>query len=195
VIVLLNEKAKLIYDYIVDRISNDISPTVREICKDLNIKSTSTVHRYINELCDAGYIVKTDNHNRSIQLANSNVSRVPILGAVAAGAPITAIEDIEGYVPFDSNFGNPDELFALTIHGDSMINVGIFDGDIVIVRKTPVAENGEIVVALIDDSATAKTYYKENGHFRLQPENDTYEPIIVDEVVILGKVIACIRYF
>ncbi|MBC8610466.1 transcriptional repressor LexA [Massilimaliae timonensis] len=191
----LNEKAKLIYEYIVDRISHNLSPTVREICRDLNIKSTSTVHRYINELCEEGLIVKLDNHNRSIQLPNSNVARVPILGNVAAGSPITAIEEIEGYIPFDSGFGDPSELFALTIKGDSMINAGIFDGDIVIVKKSPVARNGEIVVALVDDSATTKTFYKENGHFRLQPENDDYEPIIVKEVVILGKVVASIRYF
>ncbi|SCH45157.1 LexA repressor [uncultured Ruminococcus sp.] len=191
----MNEKAKLIYEYIVDRISHNLSPTVREICRDLNIKSTSTVHRYINELCEEGLIVKLDNHNRSIQLPNSNVARVPILGNVAAGSPITAIEEIEGYIPFDSGFGDPSELFALTIKGDSMINAGIFDGDIVIVKKSPVARNGEIVVALVDDSATTKTFYKENGHFRLQPENDDYEPIIVKEVVILGKVVASIRYF
>ena len=191
----MNEKAKLIYEYIVDRISHNLSPTVREICRDLNIKSTSTVHRYINELCEEGLIVKLDNHNRSIQLPNSNVARDPILGNVAAGSPITAIEEIEGYIPFDSGFGDPSELFALTIKGDSMINAGIFDGDIVIVKKSPVARNGEIVVALVDDSATTKTFYKENGHFRLQPENDDYEPIIVKEVVILGKVVASIRYF
>ena len=191
----MNEKAKLIYEYIVDRISHNLSPTVREICRDLNIKSTSTVHRYINELCEEGLIVKLDNHNRSIQLPNSNVARVPILGNVAAGSPITAIEEIEGYIPFDSGFGDPSELFALTIKGDSMINAGIFDGDIVIVKKSPVARNGEIVVALVDDSATTKTFYKENGHFRLQPENDDYEPIIVKEVVILGKVVDSIRYF
>lgn len=192
---MLNEKATLIYDYIVDRISNDISPTVREICQDLNIKSTSTVHRYINELCQAGLIVKADNHNRSIQLANSSIARVPILGPVAAGAPITAIEDIEGYVPFDSNAFGVGDLFALRIEGESMIEVGIFDGDLVIVRKTPVAYNGEIIVALVDDSATVKRFFKEDGHFRLQPENEAYEPIIVDEVSILGKVIASIRYF
>lgn len=192
---MLNEKAKLIYDYIVDRISNDISPTVREICQDLNIKSTSTAHRYINELCQEGLIVKADNHNRSIQLANSSVTRVPILGPVAAGSPITAIEDIEGYIPFDSSAFSAGDLFALRIEGESMIDVGIFDGDVVIVRKTPVAYNGEIIVALVDDSATVKRFFKEDGHFRLQPENESYEPIIVDDVEILGKVIASIRYF
>jgi repressor LexA len=192
---MLNEKAKVIYDYIVDRISQDISPTVREICRDLNIKSTSTAQRYINELCDEGLIVKSDNHNRSIKLSNSNVTRVPILGPVAAGEPITAIEDIEGYVPFDRGMFGGKDLFALRIEGESMIEVGIFDGDLVIVEKTPVAKDGEIVVALVDDSATVKRFFKENGHYRLQPENQDYEPIIVDQVEILGRVIASIRYF
>lgn len=193
---MLSPKAQRIYDYIVDRISNDISPTVREICEDLNIKSTSTVHRYINELCEKDLIVKTNNHNRSIQLSRSQVTRVPILGPVAAGEPITAIEDIEGYVPFDHQaFGPAEDLFALRIEGQSMIEVGIFDGDLVIVRRTPHAANGEIIVALVDDSATVKRFFKEDGHFRLQPENKDYEPIIVDDVQILGKVVASIRYF
>lgn len=188
-------KASQIYEYIVDRISNDISPTVREICRDLNIKSTSTVHRYIGELCDENLIIKDDNSNRSIRIANTNVARVPILGPVAAGAPITAIEDIEGYIPFDGGHLQAEDLFALRIEGDSMIECGIFDGDLVIVRKTPVATDGQIVVALVEDSATVKRFYKEHGHYRLQPENETYEPIIVDEVSILGKVIASVRYF
>lgn len=193
---MLNPKAQRIYDYIVDRISNDISPTVREICEDLGIKSTSTVHRYINELCDMGLIVKMNNHNRSIQLAGSQVTRVPILGPVAAGEPITAIEDIEGYLPFDHGaFGSSEDLFALRIEGQSMIEIGIYDGDLVVVRRTSEARNGEIVVALVDDSATVKRFYKENGHYRLQPENRDYAPIIVNEVQILGKVIASIRYF
>lgn len=192
---MLTEKASLIYDYIVDRISQDISPTVREICKDLGIKSTSTVHRYINELCEKGLIVKMDNHNRSLRLANSKVSRVPVVGTVAAGIPITAVENIEGYIPFDGGHGYPEDLFALRVQGDSMIKAGIFDGDTVIVHKTPVAENGQIVVALVDDSATTKTFYQEDGHFRLQPENDDLDPIILDEVVILGRVIASIRYY
>jgi len=194
---MLSPKAQRIYDYIVDRISNDISPTVREICEDLNIKSTSTVHRYINELCEKDLITKANNHNRSIQLTGSQVTRVPILGPVAAGEPITAIEDIEGYVPFDHQaFGsNAEDLFALRIEGQSMIEIGIYDGDLVIVRRAQDARNGEIVVALVDDSATVKRFFKENGHFRLQPENKDYEPIIVPEVQILGKVVASIRYF
>lgn len=192
---MLSEKARMIYDYIVERISNDISPTVREICRDLNIKSTSTVHKYINELCEENLIDKLNNQNRSIQLTNSNVTRVPLLGKVAAGVPITAIEEIKGYVPFQPEFGNAEDLFALKIQGDSMIEAGIFDGDIVIVHKTPVAQNGEIVVAMVEGEATAKRFFKEDGHFRLQPENPDYAPIIVDEVTILGKLVASIRYY
>lgn len=192
---MINEKGKLIYDYIVERISEGMSPTVREICKALDIKSTSTVQKYINQLCENGLIIKESNSNRSIRLPNSNVARVPILGAVAAGQPITAIEDIEGYIPFDSSAFDTENMFALRIQGESMIEVGIFDGDIVVVEKTSVARNGEIVVAMVDGEATVKTFFKENGHFRLQPENETYEPIIVEDVDILGKVVASIRYF
>lgn len=192
---MLSEKAKLVYDYIVDRISNDISPTVREICRDLNIKSTSTVHRYINELCEKNLIVKMNNHNRSIQLVNSSITRVPILGAVAAGIPITAIENIEGYLPFDNSMFSSSELFALKVQGDSMIEVGIFENDLVVVKKTQTAEDGEIVVAMVDDSATVKRFFKEENGYRLQPENERYQPIYAEQVVILGKVIASIRYF
>ena len=120
---------------------------------------------------------------------------VPVVGKVAAGEPITAIQNIEFYVPVPEQLKRGRELFALRIQGESMINAGILDGDIVIVNRTPVAENGEIVVAMVDDSATVKRFYKENGHFRLQPENDSYEPIIVDEVVLLGKVVSLIRNY
>ncbi len=193
---MLNQKATAIYDYIVDRISQDFSPTVREICRDLNIKSTSTVHRYLAQLCEAGLIIKDDNTNRSIRLAQqSGVTRVPILGAVAAGNPITAIEEIEGYLPFDGAGFQGGDLFALRIAGDSMIECGIFDSDLVIVKKTPTAVNGEIVVALVEEEATVKRFYKEQGYYRLQPENADYQPIIVPEVTILGKVVASVRYF
>lgn len=192
---LLNKKAMIIYEYIVDRISQDISPTVREICRDLHIKSTSTVHRYVHELCEQGLILKMDHHNRSIRIPHANVSRVPILGNVAAGTPITAIQDIQGYVPLDAALGNASNLFALRIQGESMVKAGIFDGDVVVVTKSSIADNGTIVVALVEDTATVKTFYRENGYFRLQPENDAYEPIVLDHVVILGKVVASIRYF
>ena len=122
-------------------------------------------------------------------------TNVPIMGRVAAGMPILAVEDIEGYVPVPESIRRGRELFALRVKGESMINAGILDGDVVVVNRTPVAENGDIVVALVDDSATVKRFYKEKGHFRLQPENDDFEPIIVDEVVLLGTVITLIRNY
>lgn len=194
---MLNEKAMNIYQFIKDSIENGYPPTVREICSALNIKSTSTVHKYINLLVEEGYIEKMDNHNRAIRLkgAESGVS-VPVVGNVAAGIPITAIENITDYISFtsDQTYSNP--LFALKVKGESMINVGIYDGDLIVVEQMNYAENGDIVVALVDgESATVKTFYKENGHFRLQPENDSMEPIIADDVEILGKVRALIRYF
>ena len=134
--------------------------------------------------------------NRCIQIAGEEKSAsVPVLGRVAAGNPIVAVEDIECYVPVSEQIKRGRELFALRVQGESMINAGIFDNDIVIVNRTPVAENGEIVVALVDDSATVKRFYKEDGHYRLQPENDSFEPIIVDEVVLLGKVISLVRNY
>lgn len=194
---MLNEKAMNIYQFIKDTIENGYPPTVREICSALNIKSTSTVHKYINLLVEEGYIEKVDNHNRAIRLkgAEGGVS-VPVVGNVAAGIPITAIENITDYISFtsDQTYSNP--LFALKVKGESMINVGIFDGDLIVVEQMNYAENGDIVVALVDgESATVKTFYKEDGHFRLQPENDSMEPIIADDVEILGKVRALIRYF
>lgn len=194
---MLNEKAIEIYQFIKDTIDNGYPPTVREICMGLNIKSTSTVHKYINILVDEGYLEKFDNHNRAIRLTNSsNGINVPLVGDVAAGLPITAIENITEYISFspDKSYSNP--LFALKVRGDSMINIGMFDGDIIVVEQTDYAENGDVVVALVEgESATVKTFYKEDGHFRLQPENDTMEPIIVENVDILGKVAALIRYF
>ena len=128
-------------------------------------------------------------------MPGENVARVPLLGRVTAGKPILAVEEVEEYVPYSGGGYNPGDLFALRVMGDSMINAGIFDGDVVIVRKTSVAENGEIVVALIGDEATVKRIYRENGHIRLQPENDEYEPIIVDEAIVLGRVVSLLRYF
>ncbi len=191
---MLSEKASAILKYIEDCIDDGLPPSVREICSDLGIKSTSTVHKYLRELEDKGYISRGENLNRSIRLCETKVSaaRVPLVGTVAAGMPILAVENIEDYIPYKAAY-SADELFALRVKGDSMINIGMFDGDIIIVRKTPYAENGQIIVALVGDEATVKRFYRENGRFRLQPENDTMEPIIVDEVSVLGKVIALIR--
>ena len=194
---MLNEKAMNIYQFIKESIDNGYPPTVREICSALNIKSTSTVHKYINLLVEEGYIEKLDNHNRAIKLKGSeNGITVPVVGNVAAGIPITEIENITDYISFAANrsFSNP--LFALKIKGESMINIGIYDGDMIIVEQTNVAENGDVIVALVDgENATVKTFYKEDGHFRLQPENDNMEPIISQNVEVLGKVIGLIRYF
>ena len=193
---MLNEKAKAIYEYIKERTSDGIPPTVREICKELDLKSTSTAHRYINILVEEGLLEKSGKLNRAIKLSGKGATRVPLMGTVTAGQPITAIEDITDYINFQEEQNYQYPLFALKIRGESMINAGIFDGDIVVVEQTPTASNGTIVIALVDNSdATCKTFYKENGHYRLQPENDTMEPIIVNEVKILGRVVALIRYF
>ena len=192
---MLNEKAKAIYEYIKDRTADGIPPTVREICAALKLKSTSTAHRYINLLVEEGLLEKTGNLNRAIKLSGKGATRVPLMGTVTAGQPITAIEDLTDYINFqeDKHYTNP--LFALKIRGESMINAGILDGDIVIVEQMQTAKNGEIVVVLVDDAeATCKTFYKEDGHYRLQPENDTMDPIIVDDAEILGKVVAVLRY-
>lgn len=190
----ISEKARQVLEYLSQRESN-IPPSVREIGAALQIKSTSTVHKYLTELAAAGYIEKGDKMNRAISLPRPSSTQVPLLGVVTAGQPILAVEEVEGYVPFQSGRYPANELFALRVRGESMIEAGIFDGDIIIIHRTPSARNGEIVVALVEDEATVKRFYKENGHYRLQPENSTMEPIIVDSVAILGKVVALMREF
>lgn len=190
----MNELSRRIYNYIKEALAYEGSPSVRDICRDLNIKSTSTVHRYLNELEEDGLISRKNKH-RYITLGESPACRVPVLGAITAGQPILAVENIEGYLPFSDFTGDYRDLFGLRIKGESMIKAGILDGDIVILRRTPVAENGQIVAALIDDEATLKRFYKENGHFRLQPENDSMDPIIADEVSVLGVLIASFRRY
>lgn len=190
----MGNKAEAIFNYMNDFISDHgYPPTVREICAELDIKSTSTVHRYLKELEAEGRISMGENQNRAITLKSvAPPGTIPVLGHVAAGSPILAEEEVTEYVPYP---GNTADLFALHVHGNSMIKCGILDGDIVIVRRTPEARNGEIIVALVEDSATVKRFYKEDGHFRLQPENDDYEPIIVDSVEVLGKVISVVRSY
>ena len=185
-----------IFEYLKECSENGRVPSVREICENTGLSSTSTVHYHLKHLEDKGYIVREHGVNRCIQITGEEKSvSVPVLGKVAAGNPIVAIEDIECYVPVPEKLKRGKELFALRIQGESMINAGILNDDIVIVNRTPVAENGEIVVALVEDSATVKRFYKEDGHYRLQPENDDYDPIIVDEVILLGKVISLIRNY
>ena len=193
---MLNEKAQMIYRYIRERIDDGYAPTVREICAALDIRSTSTVHRYINLLVDEGLLDKMDNQNRAIRLHGSSARNVPLIGTVTAGMPITAIENIEDYLSYIPDRHFTGELFALKIRGESMIKAGILDGDIVIVEQCSTVENGEIAVVMVhDDEATVKRFYKENGGYRLQPENDTMEPIYVREATVLGKVVALMRYF
>lgn len=192
----LSEKDRSVYEFIKQRIGEGYVPSVREICAELGFSSTSTAHRAIEKLVAAGLLEKQgSNLNRSIKLAGDDNVKVPVLGTVTAGKPITAIEEIEGYLSFKPKKSYDGKLFALKVRGESMINAAILDGDTVIVEQTPYAENGEIVVALVDnEEATVKRFYKEDGHFRLQPENDTMEPIILDEVSILGRVVAVLRY-
>lgn len=191
----MNPKALQILNYIRDRIDDGLPPSVREICAALDIKSTSTAHKYLGELQERGLIEKSSHLNRAITLPDDRSIRVPLVGTVTAGQPILAVEEIEGYIPFRSRSLYSKDLFALRVQGESMIDAGILDGDIVIIRRTPAAENGDIVVALVEDEATVKRFYKEAGHYRLQPENDTMEPIIVDSVSILGRVISLVREY
>ncbi|MCM1227628.1 MAG: transcriptional repressor LexA [Clostridium sp.] len=194
---MLNERAAEIYDFIKESIENGYPPTVREICSALDIRSTSTVHKYINMLVEEDLIEKVDRHNRAIKIKKADIGiNVPVVGKVAAGIPITAVENITDYIRFSTGNTYSNPLFALKVQGESMINAGIYDGDMIIVEKMSYAENGDIVVALVDgEDATVKTFYKEDGYFRLQPENDSMEPIIAKNVQILGKVRALLRYF
>lgn len=191
----VTENEKMVFEFIKDRIEEGYPPTVREICAEFGFKSTSTAHRYINNLTAKGLLEKGNNQNRAIRLTGGNGMKIPLVGTVTAGIPITAIEEITDYISFQParHYSNP--LFALKVRGESMINADILDGDMVVIEQTPYAENGDIVCALVDnESATIKTFYKEDGHYRLQPENDTMDPIIVDEVSILGKVVGVVRY-
>lgn len=193
----LKFKEQKVLDYVKNfTMENGYAPAVRDICRDLKYKSTSTVHMYLNRLERFGYISKEDGKSRAITLNTEipKVCAVPIIGTVAAGQPILAEQNFDGYVGYVGNRGEAD-LFALRVKGESMIEAGILDGDLVIAQKTCYAENGEIVVALVEDEATVKTFFREDGHYRLQPENETMAPIIVDEVDILGKVVAIQRSY
>lgn len=199
----LTSKEQKIYNFIFETISRDgFAPTIRDIQSNVGIKSTSTVHAYLERLEEKGYINREGGKSRSVRLGgakaqNRQSTKVPILGKVTAGMPILAVENFEGYIDFPlmNHAYSYNELFALRVSGESMIEAGILDGDIVVIKKEQYAENGQIVVALVDDEATVKTFYKENGHYRLQPENPTMDPIIVDEVYILGKVVSVLRYY
>jgi len=200
----LSTKQQEILEYLKECIlKKGYPPAVREICEAVKLKSTSSVHAHLETLEEKGFIRKDPTKPRAIEILDDtfNLSRrelvnVPIVGAVSCGAPILANENIEGYFPVPPEYLHNKETFMLKVKGDSMINAGIFHGDLVLVEKANTAKNADIVVALIDDSATVKTFYKENGHIRLQPENDTMEPIIVEnDMSILGKVIGLFRTF
>lgn len=198
----ISDKQKEILEFIKNEILNKgYPPTVRDICEAVHLKSTSSVHSHLETLEKNGYIRRDPTKPRAIEIIDDNfnltrreVVNVPMVGQVAAGEPILAIQNIESYFPIPTEFMPNEESFMLKVKGESMINAGIFNGDNVLVKKQPTADNGDIVVALVDDSATVKTFYKENGHIRLQPENDTMDPIIVNDCSILGKVFGVFRF-
>ena len=188
----ITKKQTEILDYIKLQILNKgYPPSVRDICEAVNLKSTSSVHAHLETLEKNGYIRRDPTKPRAIEIIDDNfnltrreVVNVPLVGKVAAGEPLLAVENVVSYFPIPAEYMPNQELFMLTVKGDSMINVGIFNGDNIIVSKQNSAHNGEIIVALVDDSATVKRFYKEDGHIRLQPENDTMEPFIVSDFEI-----------
>ena len=199
----ISKKQTEILEFIKERtLQKGYPPSVREICEGVSLRSTSSVHSHLATLEKNGYIRRDATKPRAIEiiddefnLTRREMSFVPIVGNVAAGEPILAEENIKDYFPVPVDHLNNNDSFILEVRGESMIGAGILDGDYVLVDETPVARNGDIVVALIDDSATVKTYYKEDGYFRLQPENDTMDPIIVDDLQIIGVVTGVMRFF
>ena len=197
----ITAKQQEILEYIKETIlKKGYPPAVREICEAVHLKSTSSVHSHLETLEEKGYIRRDPTKPRTIEiiddcfnLTRREVVNVPLVGTVAAGVPLLAEENIENYYPIPVELLPNAETFMLNVKGNSMINAGIFDGDQLIVERCSTAYDGEIVVALVDDSATVKRFYKEDGYYRLQPENDEMDPIIVDHVEILGKVIGLFR--
>ena len=201
----ISQKQSEILEYMKNEILNrGFPPSVREICEAVHLKSTSSVHSHLETLAKNGYIRRDPTKPRAIEIVDDNFNlvrretvNVPIVGKVSAGQPLLAVENIDGYFPIPSEYMPNNKTFMLVVQGDSMINAGIFDGDYVIVEQQPTAENGQKVVALVEDSATVKTFYKEKEHIRLQPENDTMDPIIIEKdqfFQILGKVIGVFRF-
>lgn len=197
----ISAKQQQILEFIKDEIlKKGYPPAVREICEAVHLKSTSSVHSHLETLEKNGYIRRDPTKPRAIEIVDDSfqmvrreMTSIPIIGTVAAGQPIFAQQNIEGYFPVPADIVPAGETFVLRVKGDSMINAGIFDGDQIFVQQCNTARNGDIVVALVEDSATVKTFYKENGYIRLQPENDTMEPIIVQECAVLGKVFGVFR--
>lgn len=199
----ITDKQSQILEYIKSEILNKgYPPSVRDICQAVNLKSTSSVHSHLETLEKNGYIRRDPTKPRTIEIIDDNfnlvrreVVNVPMVGTVAAGQPILAIENIDNYFPIPSEYMPNEETFMLKVKGESMINAGILDGDNILVKRQTTAKNGDMVVALVEDSATVKTFYKENGHIRLQPENDYMDPIILPDVEIIGKVFGVFRFF
>ncbi len=187
------DKSDLVFEFIQRYITeNGFSPSVREVCKACDIKSTATAFTYINQLTEKGLLNKVGSKNRAVSL-KQNALTVPLVGTVAAGQPIFATENYEDFYTLPGNVFSGEDLFMLNVHGDSMKNIGMFDGDKIVVKKQETAENGDIVVALVEDSATVKRFFKRDNKIILHPENDDMEDFIFDNVSILGKVVGLIR--
>ena len=200
----ISKKQSEILEYIKSQIINKVyPPSVRDICEAVQLKSTSSVHSHLETLEKNGYIRRDPTKPRAIEIMDDNfntarrgeVVNVPVVGRVAAGEPILAVENVESYFPVPMEFMPNEQCFMLQVKGESMINAGIFDGDTILVEQCQTAANGDMVVALINDSATVKTFYREADHIRLQPENDTMDPIIVPDCQVLGKVFGVFRFF
>ena len=199
----ITKKQSEILEYIKSQILNKgYPPSVRDICEAVDLKSTSSVHSHLETLEKNGYIRRNPTKPRAIEIIDDNfnlvrreVVNVPIVGRVAAGQPILAVENVDSYFPIPAEFMPNEQCFMLQVKGESMINAGIFDGDTILVEQCQTARNGDMVVALVDDSATVKTFYREADHIRLQPENDSMDPIIVPDCQILGKVFGVFRFF
>ncbi len=199
----ITDKQREILEFIKEQIlAKGYPPAVRDIGEAVHLRSTSSVHSHLETLEEKGYIRRDPSKPRAIEIIDDSfnlmrreVVNVPMVGVVTAGQPILAVENIDNYFPIPAEYMPNAETFMLRVKGESMINAGIFDGDQILVQKQSTANNGDFVVALIDDSVTVKTFYKENGHYRLQPENDFMSPIIVEECSILGKVIGLFRMF
>lgn len=199
----ITPKQREILEYIKQEILNrGYPPTVRELCDAVHLKSTSSIHSHLESLEKNGYIRRDPSKPRAIEIVDDsfNLTRremvnVPIIGSIAAGQPLLAIQNIENYFPIPAEYMPNQDTFMLRVKGESMINAGICDGDAIIVKQQNTASNGDMVAALVDDSATVKTFYKEDGHIRLQPENDNMDPIIVPDCQILGVVFGVFRFF
>jgi repressor LexA len=193
----LNPTQEAVLEFLVERTQIGLPPSIREIMERVGLKSTSSVQAILETLENRGFIERDLRRKRTVRVVGQQASQVsvPLLGTVTAGAPILAVEEIEGYLPYAGSVTRDKALFALRVKGESMVNAGILDGDIIFVERGPTAEDGEIVVALLDDEATCKRFFRERGYYRLQPENDTMEPIFVKEVTILGRVVGLSRFY